>query len=120
MVSIDDWVDYLENWDDGDNAVVDPQPDIVILADYSYEGWEGDAWFVYIKDGIVYEGHGSHCSCYGLEGQFEPEEVGTIEQAILIMERRIPKQKRYSLQDEYVEYVVNQLKEINKNESKES
>lgn len=120
MVSIDDWVDYLEHWDDGDNSVVDPQPDIVILADYSYEDYMGDAWFVYIKNGIVYEGHGSHCSCYGLEGQFEPEEVGTIEQAILIMERRISKHEPYSLQDKYVEYVVNQLKEVNKNESKES
>ena len=120
MVSIDDWKDYLKYWVDDDEAVVDPQPDIVILAEYFYGRYDGDAWFVYIKDGIVYEGHGSHCSCYGLEGQFEPEEVGTIEQAILIMERRFPKHKAYSLQDECVEYVVNQLKEVNKNESKES
>lgn len=25
--------------------------------------------------GKLYENHGSHCSCYGFEGQWEPEEV---------------------------------------------
>ncbi|MCY9107253.1 hypothetical protein [Bacillus atrophaeus] len=27
------------------------------------------------KDGELYEVNGSHCSCYGLEGQYSPEVV---------------------------------------------
>ena len=27
------------------------------------------------KDGKLYEVNGSHCSCYALEGQWEPEET---------------------------------------------
>lgn len=30
---------------------------------------------VYRRDGKLYEVHGNHCSCYGLEGQWEPEEA---------------------------------------------
>jgi hypothetical protein len=30
---------------------------------------------IYEKDGQLYEVHGGHCSCYGLEGQWSPEET---------------------------------------------
>jgi len=47
----------------------------VLLASYSYENYSGDAFVLYrdTRDGKLYEVHGSHCSCYGLEGQWEPE-----------------------------------------------
>lgn len=38
-------------------------------------GCDSSSWFL-IKDkvsGELYETHGSHCSCYGFEGQFELE-----------------------------------------------
>ena len=38
-------------------------------------GYEGDAYILYSKDSKLFEVHGSHCSCYGLEGQWTPEEV---------------------------------------------
>lgn len=47
----------------------------VLLAAYSYECYEGSAFVLFIKDDKLYEVHGSHCSCYGLEGQWEPEET---------------------------------------------
>ena len=49
----------------------------IIAAFYRYEDYSGYAFVVYRdkRDGKVYEVNGSHCSCYGLEGQWEPEEV---------------------------------------------
>lgn len=31
--------------------------------------------FKHKETGVLYENHGSHCSCYGFEGQWEPEET---------------------------------------------
>ena len=47
----------------------------VLLASYSYENYSGDAFVLYrdTRDGKLYEVHGSHCSCYGLEGQWAPD-----------------------------------------------
>ena len=47
----------------------------ILFASYGNDNYSGDAWVLFEKDGILYEVHGSHCSCYGLEGQWEPEEV---------------------------------------------
>lgn len=49
----------------------------VIIWDYTYECYEGSA-FLLLRDkntNKLYEVNGSHCSCYGLEGQFKLEEV---------------------------------------------
>lgn len=47
----------------------------LLFASYGGGSYEGDATIVWMRDGKLYESHGSHCSCYGLEGQFEPEET---------------------------------------------
>jgi len=47
----------------------------IILADYSYQDYEGNSFVLFEKAGKLYEVNGGHCSCYGLEGQWEPEEV---------------------------------------------
>lgn len=38
-------------------------------------GSDSSAWLLLrrCEDGALYEVHGSHCSCYGFEGQFGPE-----------------------------------------------
>lgn len=48
----------------------------ILLASYSYENYEGQA-FVLLRnaDGSLSEVNGGHCSCYGLEGQWEPEDT---------------------------------------------
>lgn len=48
---------------------------VVIAAIYSHESYEGSAMVVYRKDGKLYEVHGSHCSCNGLEDCWSPEET---------------------------------------------
>lgn len=53
----------------------------ILYASYQTGNYEGDAFVLFERDGKMYEVHGSHCSCYGLEGQWEPEE--TTEQDIL-------------------------------------
>lgn len=47
----------------------------VLLASYENECYEGTAYVLLRKDGKLYEVHASHCSCYGLEGQWSPEET---------------------------------------------
>lgn len=47
----------------------------ILLASYEYECYEGSAFVLFERDGKLYEVNGSHCSCYGLEGQWEPEET---------------------------------------------
>lgn len=47
----------------------------ILFAAYTQEQYEGSALVIYLKDGKLYENSGSHCSCYGLEGQWSPEET---------------------------------------------
>ena len=47
----------------------------VLLASYTYEDYGGSAFVLFKKDGKLWEVNGSHCSCHGLEGQWEPEET---------------------------------------------
>lgn len=47
----------------------------VLYATYTYEDYEGSAYVLFQRDGKLYEVHGGHCSCYGLEGQWEPDET---------------------------------------------
>lgn len=45
------------------------------LAWYGYGSYEGSSLVIFEKDGKLYEVNGSHCSCNGLEGQWDPEET---------------------------------------------
>lgn len=47
----------------------------VHYAEYSYEDYSGSAIVIFERDGKLFEVNGGHCSCYGLEGQWEPEET---------------------------------------------
>lgn len=61
-----------------------------VYAFYDYENYQGSAVVIYFntEDEQYYEVHGGHCSCYGLEGQWEPEVIGTISTFIEYLERR--------------------------------
>lgn len=55
-----------------------PDPDFptneeIIFAAYEGGSYEGDALVLFERGGQLYEAHGYHCSCYGLEGQWAPE-----------------------------------------------
>ena len=47
----------------------------ILLAAYDREEYSGSAFVLLIRDGVLYEVNASHCSCYGLEGQWDPEET---------------------------------------------
>lgn len=54
-----------------------PIDEKILLAVYTQECYEGSA-FVLVQNvvtGNLFEVNGSHCSCYGLEDQWEPEAV---------------------------------------------
>jgi len=47
----------------------------VIRAQYDRECYDGSAFVIFVHDRKFYLVHGSHCSCYGLEDQWSPEEM---------------------------------------------
>ena len=49
----------------------------ILYAYYSYEDYSGEALVILSNpdNHTLYEVNGSHCSCYGLEGQWEMEET---------------------------------------------
>ena len=52
---------------------LDVTDDDILYAEYETGNWEGSAVVIFTKGDVLYEVHGSHCSCYGLEGQWSPE-----------------------------------------------
>lgn len=52
----------------------DWEPIHILLASYGTGNYEGDAFVLFERNGKLFEVYGSHCSCYGLEDQFNPEE----------------------------------------------
>ena len=47
----------------------------VIFAAYDQQDYDGHAEVIFIRNGKIYMVQGGHCSCYGLEDQFEPVEM---------------------------------------------
>ena len=64
-----------------------PEPFKVLLADYSYEDYSGDAIVLWQEaDGRIGYVSGGHCSCHGLEGQWDPE-IHTADEIRQMIER---------------------------------
>lgn len=75
---------YFHDWADGGEAamlsdfaieksVIDGAN--ILVASYTYEDYDGSAYVLFERGGDLFEVHGGHCSCYGLEDQWEPEAV---------------------------------------------
>jgi hypothetical protein len=47
----------------------------ILFASYGCANYSGDAWVLFEQNGELFEVNGNHCSCYGLEGQWNPEVV---------------------------------------------
>lgn len=43
----------------------------ILYAHYDYEDYSGAAFVLCKQNGILYDVYGSHCSCYGLEDQWD-------------------------------------------------
>lgn len=74
------WSDVCHYFD-----VVVPQPDQVLYAVYDQPGYEGYADVIYRVGDRFYWASGSHCSCYGLEGQWDPVEYSQQELAEVLL-----------------------------------
>lgn len=61
----------------GEEVVVDLEGCEIIIAYESVGSWgcDSSSFFLFRKDDKLYEVNGSHCSCYGFEGQWTPEET---------------------------------------------
>lgn len=81
---------YCWNDEDYGNALkVIPEPEEVIYANYGSGGYDGNALVVFRNGNNYYTVEGSHCSCYGLEGQWSPEEYVGKELFLEMIDRRI-------------------------------
>jgi len=47
----------------------------ILVAWYGYGSYCGSSFVLYRLAGKLYEVNGSHCSCHGLEGCWQPEET---------------------------------------------
>jgi len=77
-VYLNDWkgkIDVIGDFDDMTESIKKWENINILFASYSRANYSGNAWVLFEQDGKLYEVNGSHCSCYGLEGQWEPEEV---------------------------------------------
>jgi hypothetical protein len=54
---------------------IDSVDGVIVFAAYDNENYEGSADVIFVKDGKLFHVSGSHCSCYGLEDQWKPEEM---------------------------------------------
>jgi len=47
----------------------------ILIAKYECGNYEGSSFVLIRRNGLLYEVNASHCSCYGLEGQWSEEET---------------------------------------------
>ena len=47
----------------------------IVYAGYWYADYNGDSVVLFKQNRKLYEVRGGHCSCYGLEGQWDPDVV---------------------------------------------
>lgn len=74
---------YFENFENGIESVhscfgITPEQlrdEEVLIAWYGNGSYCGAATVLFQRDGKLYEVSGSHCSCYGLDGQWSPGET---------------------------------------------
>jgi len=66
----DDREDVAESFEVDTDFPTDEQ---ILFASYGGGAYEGDAYVLFQRDGKLYSVTGGHCSCYGLEGQWDPE-----------------------------------------------
>jgi len=70
--NFEDKQDVIENFAIKDDDLRDA---FILLAWYGYGDYDGSAFVLFERGGKLYEVHGGHCSCNGLEDQWEPEET---------------------------------------------
>ena len=67
--------DFWPGYSDDEKLTTELDGVNILLASYGTPSYEGYAFVLFERGGKLYEVNGSHCSCYGLEGQWSPEET---------------------------------------------
>jgi hypothetical protein len=83
-----------------DAPIPDPIPDMatdeeILFAQYGGGPYDGYCRVLFQRDGVLYRVDASHCSCYGLEGQWSPEETSWAAEAM-----RVRKFNEYDMSQE--------------------
>lgn len=116
------YVDGFENWQDVAREYTDwvygedreatalaaiPEPDEVFVAAYEIGNYEGDSFVAFRRGDKFYINTGSHCSCMGLEGQWDPTEYDDRSLFVAYLERI--RDHGYSLENKYAPEVLARL-----------
>jgi hypothetical protein len=67
--------DFADREDVLKNFNIDKLNGVILFAGYDYEDYSGSADVIFVEKGKLYHVEGSHCSCYGLEDQWNPVEL---------------------------------------------
>lgn len=75
----------------------------ILYASYEIDGCDGTATVIGRMDGELFEVHGCHCSCCGLEEQWDPEEtsVAYFLQQAEVQEVRVIRRDSYPTVEEW-------------------
>lgn len=73
---------FLGNWTNAEDVInsfdireSELQNAVIHVAWYGYGSYDGSGFVLFERDGQLFEANAGHCSCYGLEGQWDPEET---------------------------------------------
>lgn len=89
---------YITEKDEQETPPADfPTDEQILFASYGGASYEGDATVIFERDGKLFENHGSHCSCYGLEDQWAPE--ATTAAALVMRQKKARDEYYYFLSD---------------------
>jgi hypothetical protein len=86
----------------------------ILYANYYYGNWEGSAYVLgyCTKRKEYFEVHGSHCSCYGLEGQWGEEWWSDKDVLLQAIEKRVAANRNWRSDhnvdggDEFVKWLL--------------
>ncbi len=68
--------DFSDHYDVVGQSIVDELKDAnILIAWYGQGSYDGTSEVYFEKNGKLFKNYASHCSCYGLERQWSPEEV---------------------------------------------
>jgi hypothetical protein len=71
---VDEIIERYEIGENDDRSLVPSAAELVLTWEDS-TGYDGSYSELFVKNGVLYENESGHCSCYGCEGQWEPDQI---------------------------------------------
>ena len=105
---------FLNSWSSKEGVARDFETNLddvnILFASYNCANYTGDAFVLFEKDGELFEVNGAHCSCYGLEGQWEPQETNIKALTYRLYEGRMGQADIFGSENEYSKSLKNFIK----------